>query len=93
MTSKGERYSKVFRKAGIALGKGEMHKAITILQEGLRVASACGDTDVARVLQADLERYQRIAAGAAIAFTAAVSGEAPLVRSRRLGVTQRGRRA
>ena len=63
MKSKGEQYSKVFRKAGIAWGKGDVHKAIAILQEGLALACKRGDTDVVQVLQADLERYQRVAAG------------------------------
>jgi hypothetical protein len=63
MKSKGEQYSKVFRKAGIAWGKGDVRKAIVILQEGLALAYKRGDTGVAQVLQADLERYQRVAAG------------------------------
>jgi hypothetical protein len=63
MKSKGEQYSKVFRKAGIAWGKGDVHKAIAILQEGLVLAYERDDTDVVQVLQADLERYQRVAAG------------------------------
>lgn len=66
MKSRGEQYSKVFRKAGIAWGKGDVHKAITILQEGLVLASAHGDSDVARVLQKDLERYQRLAEGSEV---------------------------
>ncbi len=63
MRSKGEQYSKIFRRAGIAWGKDDVHKAMAILQEGLTLAVGRGDADVARVMQADLERYQRVAGG------------------------------
>jgi hypothetical protein len=64
MKSKGAQYSKIFRKAGIAWGKGDVQKAIAILGAGLSLAAERGDTDVVQVLQRDLERYQRLAAGA-----------------------------
>jgi hypothetical protein len=63
MKSKGAEYSTFFRKAGIAWGKGNVHKAIAILQEGVALATARGDAQVSQILQQDLERYQRIAAG------------------------------
>lgn len=66
MDNPGATYSKVFRKAGLAWGKGDLDQAIALLQEGLTLATKRGDTDVARVLQADLERYQRLARGEAI---------------------------
>ncbi len=66
MNSKGAAYSKIFRKAGLAWGKGDLDKAIDLLQEGLMLATERGDTDAARVLQADLERYQGLARGEAI---------------------------
>lgn len=65
MKSKGAEYSTIFRKAGIAWGKGELQKAVTILEQGLELATARGDVDVAQILQQDLSRYQRLAAGAA----------------------------
>jgi hypothetical protein len=63
MQSKGAQYSKVFRKAGIAWGKGDMQKAIDTLAAGLALAQQQGDLDVARILQQDLERYQRLIRG------------------------------
>ena len=66
MKPKGEQYSKVFRRAGLAWGKGDLPKAIAILQEGIALATEQGDDEVVSILQADLERYRQIAAGAAI---------------------------
>jgi hypothetical protein len=66
MTSKGAVYSKIFRKAGLAWGKGDVAKAVALLQEGLQCATANGDADVARVFQTDLERYQRLLQGESI---------------------------
>ncbi len=63
MQSKGAAYSKIFRKAGLAWGNGDLDKAIALLQEGLALATKRGDTDAARMLQADLERYQGFARG------------------------------
>jgi hypothetical protein len=62
MKSKGAEYSTMFRKAGIAWGKGDLPKAMAILQDGIALAMARGDTDVVAVLQRELERYQRLAA-------------------------------
>lgn len=61
MPSKGAEYSKIFRKAGLAWGKGNLHKAVAILEDGLDLATRRGDTAVARVMQQDLERYRRLA--------------------------------
>ena len=63
MTNKGAQYSKVFRKAGIAWGKGNLDTAIAILQTGIALATEQGDVDMARLMQDDVERYQRIAQG------------------------------
>lgn len=63
MTNKGAQYSKVFRKAGIAWGKGNLDTAIAILQTGIALATEQGDVDMARLMQGDVERYQRIAQG------------------------------
>jgi hypothetical protein len=63
MTSKGKLYSTIVRRAGLAWGKGDIQKAIAALQEGIAAATQNGDAEVAQVLQRDLERYQRAAAG------------------------------
>ena len=63
-------YAKVFRKAGIAWGKGDVHKAIAILATGLALAQEQGDGDVARILQQDMARYQRLLNGAEMDLSA-----------------------
>lgn len=63
MTSKGKQYSTIVRRAGLAWGKGDLRKAIAALQEGMTLATANGDVEVVRVLEQDLKRYQRAAAG------------------------------
>ena len=61
MKNKGAHYSKIFRKAGLAWGKGDLQKAMQIVAEGVALAHSQGDMDVAQVLQQDLHRYQRLA--------------------------------
>jgi hypothetical protein len=63
MPAKGEQYIKIFRRAGLAWGKGNVHKALAIVEEGLALATARGDEEVAQVLRQDLSRYQRLARG------------------------------
>jgi hypothetical protein len=64
MQNKGAQYSKIFRKAGLAWGKGNLQKAMQIVAEGVALAHSQGDTDMAQVLQQDLDRYQRLASEA-----------------------------
>ena len=61
MISKGAQYSKVFRRAGAAWGKGDLTKAIAILQAGIVLATEQGDGEVARLMWEDVERYRRLA--------------------------------
>ena len=69
MASKGKQYSTIVRRAGLAWGKGDLQKAIVALQEGIALATANGDSEVVRVFQQDLERYQRAAAGEELALS------------------------
>jgi hypothetical protein len=57
------------RRAGLAWGKGDLQKAIAALQEGIALAIANGDSEVVRVFQRDLERYQRAVAGEELDLT------------------------
>jgi hypothetical protein len=66
MTSKSKQYSTIVRRAGLAWGKGDLQKAIATLQQGITLATANGDSAIVRVLQRDLERYQRASAGEAL---------------------------
>jgi hypothetical protein len=47
----------------MAWGTGEVQKASAMVQDGLARATARGDTEAACLLQADLTRYRRVAAG------------------------------
>jgi hypothetical protein len=69
MTSKGKQYSAIVRRAGLAWGKGDLQKAIATLQEGIALATEHGDGAILRVLQRDLERYQRATAGEELDLT------------------------
>ncbi len=66
MTSKGKQYSTIVRRAGLAWGKGDIPKAIAVLEAGIILATQNGDAEVAQILQHDLERYRRAAAGEAV---------------------------
>jgi Tfp pilus assembly protein PilF len=55
---KGERYARIFRKAGTFLGKGNIARAAEVLKEGVALARALGDTRMAERFQAEIERAQ-----------------------------------
>jgi len=56
---KGQRYSKVFRKAGNLLSKGKIARAIEVLKEGEALALQLGDLGMARQFAAEAERAQK----------------------------------
>jgi hypothetical protein len=56
---KGQRYSKVFRKAGNLLSKGKIARAIEVLKEGETLATQLGDLGMARQFAAEVERAQK----------------------------------
>jgi hypothetical protein len=45
---KGQRYAKIFRKAGVYLGKGNIARAVVVLKEGETLATQSGDLTMAR---------------------------------------------
>jgi len=45
---KGERYARLFRKAGAFLGKGNIARAVEVLKEGQTLAQSLGDSSMAR---------------------------------------------
>jgi hypothetical protein len=53
---KGERYARLFRKAGVHLGKGEMARAVKVLREGLDLARSLGDERMARLFEDEIGR-------------------------------------
>jgi hypothetical protein len=44
---KGERYARIFRKAGTFIGKGNIARAVETLKEGRRLAESLGDLKMA----------------------------------------------
>jgi hypothetical protein len=56
---KGRRYAKIFRKAGVHLGKGNIPRAIEVLKEGEALAKELGDLAMARRFAAEIERATR----------------------------------
>jgi hypothetical protein len=55
---KGERYARIFRKAGTFLGKGNIARAVETFKEGLELARAEGDTRMAQRFDHEIERAQ-----------------------------------
>jgi hypothetical protein len=53
---KGERYARIFRKAGTFLGKGNIARAVELLKQGLEMARDAGDSAMAARFQADLDQ-------------------------------------
>jgi len=53
---KGQRYAKVFRRAGLFLSKGNVARAIAVLKEGQALAEQQGDLAMARRYAAEIER-------------------------------------
>jgi hypothetical protein len=58
-TEKGQRYAKVFRKAGVLLSRGRIERAIEVLKEGVAMAERLGDHAMARRFAAEIERAGR----------------------------------
>jgi hypothetical protein len=53
---KGARYARVFRKAGVLLGKGSIARAIEVLEEGKSLAEEWGDAGMARRFAGEIVR-------------------------------------
>ncbi len=54
--AKGERYARIFRKAGTYIGKGNIARAIEALKEGQQLAQALGDQAMARRFADEIAR-------------------------------------
>jgi hypothetical protein len=55
---KGERYARIFRKAGTFLGKGKIARAVAVLKEGVELARTLGDARMAERFQGEIDRAQ-----------------------------------
>jgi hypothetical protein len=52
----GERYARIFRKAGVFLGKGNIARAIEVLKEGKAMAERLGHRTMAERFAAEMAR-------------------------------------
>ena len=55
---KGERYARIFRKAGTFIGKSNLARAVEVLKEGESLAVSLGDTAMAKRFAVEIERLQ-----------------------------------
>ena len=53
---KGAHYARIFRKAGLLLGKGRIARAVTVLEEGRVFAERLGDRGIANRFKIEAER-------------------------------------
>jgi hypothetical protein len=53
---KGERYARIFRKAGTLLGKGNIALAVEVFKEGAELANLQGDARMAERFEAEIKR-------------------------------------
>jgi hypothetical protein len=54
--AKGERYARLFRKAGTFIGKGNIARAIEVLKEGHELAQSLGDRAMVRRFGDEIDR-------------------------------------
>jgi hypothetical protein len=59
--SKGERYARIFRKAGTYLGKGNIARAVETLKEGRALAERLGDRAMMRRFEEAIVHAQKSA--------------------------------
>jgi hypothetical protein len=52
---KGERYARIFRKAGTFLVKGNIARAVETLKEGRELAESLGDASMAKRFAHEIE--------------------------------------
>jgi hypothetical protein len=57
----GERYARIFRKAGAYLAKGNVARALEVLKEGSKLAEREGHAKMARLFAAEIERSKILA--------------------------------
>lgn len=53
-----ERLSRLFRKAGVLLGKGRWQEAVAVLRAGEALARALGDEDRAALFREEIAKYE-----------------------------------
>ena len=56
---KGERYARIFRKAGTFLANGNIARAVETFKEGVELAEAQGDAKMAARFKGEIDRAQK----------------------------------
>jgi len=56
---KGERYARIFRKAGVYLAKGNIARAVAAFKEGNALAIELGDLKMAERFAAEIARAEK----------------------------------
>lgn len=56
---KGAHYARIFRKAGLLLGKGRVARAVIVLEEGRVFAERLGDRAIANRFKVEVERASK----------------------------------
>ena len=56
---KGQRYARIFRKAGAFLGKGNIARALDALKEGRELADTWGDAAMAKRFAGEIAKASR----------------------------------
>lgn len=56
---KGQRYARIFRKAGVFLGKGIIARAVETLKEGEALANQLGDRSMAKRFADEIANVSR----------------------------------
>jgi hypothetical protein len=56
---KGERYARIFRKAGTFIGKGNIARAVETLKEGRVLAESLGDAAMAKRFDREIENVSK----------------------------------
>ncbi len=56
---KGERYARIFRKAGTFIGKGNIARAVETLKEGQALAESLGDAAMAKRFAREIENVSK----------------------------------
>lgn len=55
---KGERYARIFRKAGAFLAKGNIARAVEVFKEGQSLAASVGDLKMAQRFAGEIARAE-----------------------------------
>jgi hypothetical protein len=56
---KGAQYARIFRKAGLLLGKGRVARAVSVLEEGRVFAERLGDRGIANRFKVEVDRVTK----------------------------------